>query len=403
MKKLDGRWLLGVSGGADSMALLDMCYTLKMDILVAHVNYHKRESANRDEKGVFSYCKKRKIPFFKRDIETYEKGNFQAQARVLRYAFFKELVDTYHCDGVLVAHHEDDVLETYIMQKQRESIPAYYGIKAVVNLYGLLVRRPLLDDTKKELELYCKQHQVSYFVDESNLSNHYTRNKIRHQQIEKMSKSERAALLLEMKRENEQLDRIQKQVEKLYLQGEKLDIVTLLDYEEDLRIAFLRYWIMKQSANYHISNKTIMNIYKQIQGGKNFAYALKDGYTILCSYGKLSIEQKKDTSFSYKVTSLEAIQTPYFKISKSGLKIEGVMVSEKDFPLTIRNYQTGDKIMLRFGSKKVSRFFIDRKIDKQEREVWPVVVNNVGEIIFVCGIGCDIKHYSNNFNMFVVK
>ena len=76
---------------------------------------------------------------------------------------------------------------------------------------------------------------------------------------------------------------------------------------------------------------------------------------------------------------------------------------EDDFPITIRNVEEHDVIELRFGNKKINRWFIDRKIPKKERKIWPVVVNAKGNVILVPKIGCDIAHFSNNPTIFVLK
>jgi len=78
-------------------------------------------------------------------------------------------------------------------------------------------------------------------------------------------------------------------------------------------------------------------------------------------------------------------------------------LQEDDFPITIRNAQAGDVIQLRFGRKKLNRWFIDRKIPKKERKIWPVVTNKDGIVILVPKIGCDIAHFSNNPTLFVLK
>ena len=78
-------------------------------------------------------------------------------------------------------------------------------------------------------------------------------------------------------------------------------------------------------------------------------------------------------------------------------------LSAEDFPITIRSPKEGDQIELRFGKKKLNRFFIDRKISHKERKSYPVVVNSVGNVVLVPKIGCDVKHYTVKPNCFVIK
>ena len=93
----------------------------------------------------------------------------------------------------------------------------------------------------------------------------------------------------------------------------------------------------------------------------------------------------------------------YFKISKEGSSVEALTLSESDFPITIRSPKPMDAIQLRFGRKKVNRFFIDRKISHKERKTYPIVVNRMGNVVLVPKLGCDVEHYSIQPNCFVLK
>ena len=146
MKNLDKTqtYIIGVSGGADSMALLNMCKEHNLNIIVAHMNYLKRESANRDEQIVIDYCEKNHIKCeVKHQLEPCNE-NFQAFARKKRYAFYEQLMKKYQASKVLLAHHLDDHIETYLLQQQRNSQSDYYGIAKEVYVHNCLIYRPLL-------------------------------------------------------------------------------------------------------------------------------------------------------------------------------------------------------------------------------------------------------------------
>ena len=119
--------------------------------------------------------------------------------------------------------------------------------------------------------------------------------------------------------------------------------------------------------------------------------------------GKLCIELKDEVAYAYTYEHIQFEKTPYFCISQTGSSVEALTLTKDDFPITIRNAKKGDQIQLRFGTKKLNRWFIDRKIPKKERKVWPVVVNKDGNVILVPKIGCDIAHFSNNPTLFVLK
>ena len=118
--------LIACSGGPDSMALLDMVKD-KYDVYVAHINYHKRATADRDERIVKNYCKKNNLPLYVKDYKDTKGGNFQDKARVFRYEYFSQLVKELKLKRVLVAHHKDDLIETYFLQLNRGGEVSYYG------------------------------------------------------------------------------------------------------------------------------------------------------------------------------------------------------------------------------------------------------------------------------------
>ena len=182
------KYVLGVSGGPDSMALLDLFRKQGYQGVVALVNYHKRVDSTQDYEVVKEYCKQHNIPLAYKEIFSYDEGNFQAQARVLRYDFYKEIAILYQCEAVLLAHHYDDFLETVLMQKNRHQEDGYWGILETSNYQGLTVLRPLLACTKQQLLDYCIHHQIAYRIDSSNLESDYTRNKIRNQELAKYTK-----------------------------------------------------------------------------------------------------------------------------------------------------------------------------------------------------------------------
>ncbi len=394
-------YVLGVSGGPDSMALMEMCRLQHLSFVVAHMNYQKRDSALRDENIVCEYCEKYKIPCY---VEKQNKeciGNFQAFAREERYAFYKRLIDQYHGEAVLLAHHLDDHLETYMMQKQRHSQGEYYGIKEDAYLYGCRIIRPLMKYTKQDLLAYCIEHHVPYGFDESNFSDDYTRNRIRHTYIDHMTRNEKELLAKEIQLKNQQLEAHKKEVS-CFLNTWKEDTESLLLESEDQVKRILRTWIY-QKIHVHISENLCTELSEMLKNKKNWEKNITKEYGVYKEYGRLYVGKLECESYRYQYDFILYEQTPYFKIQQSGKSVEALTLSKSDFPITIRNVQKGDTIKLRFGRKKIHRWFIDRKIPSWERKIWPVVENAAGEVILVPQIGCDISHFSNNPNIFVVK
>ena len=192
--------LVAVSGGSDSMALLDMLYKKGEKLIVCHINYGFRESALRDELIVRDYCDKRsiKLEILKNIKYKREDGNFENWARVIRYNFFKEMYKKYNCDCLYVGHNLDDLLETYFIQKERKSKCDFFGIKEESYMYEMRVKRILLNYSKDELSEYCNSNGVVFGVDETNFDETYLRNNIRHNIIKIMSKEEKLDVVKEI-------------------------------------------------------------------------------------------------------------------------------------------------------------------------------------------------------------
>lgn len=379
--------VVACSGGPDSMALLDQLNKQGRDIVVAHVNYKHRDTADRDENIVKEYCQKYGIPV-RVCYPIHEKGNFQAWARDVRYAFFEEVADEFDTKLLYVAHQMDDVIETYFFQKKRNMICDYYGLKQESSRHGYKIIRPLLSYTKVELQMYCVENGVSFGIDESNLTNHYTRNVIRHTQIEKMSRKEKEEWILKIEEENAVWKKQRNQIN-LFLKGWNYDIQLLLNQESA--------WLYLDSflfntLHHHFSRKYMEELCIQL---KSNVLIEIENYLLERHNNKLYFLPKpKDVN--YKLNALKVGEYEDFTILSQGNRIEGFSVEASDFPLIIRRVRANDSIKMRFGNKNVHRFFVDRKISKIQRKYWLIVENKLGHVIFVPGLGCDVEHYSQN-------
>lgn len=394
-------YVIGVSGGPDSMALLDLCRRKGLSFLVAHMNYQKRETALRDEEIVKTYCARYAIPCYVKKQNKPCKGNFQAFARKERYHFYQQLLEEHHGDAVLLAHHLDDHLETYLMQQERGSPGVYYGIQEATVIYGCRILRPLMMYTKQELLAYCIEHQVPYGFDESNFTDDYARNRIRHMFIDNMNRKEKDALAKEIDEKNQELLAANKQAD-AFLASWQYDAASLMKQPEAMQRCVLRTWIY-QNSKQHIAKKLLEELLEALLKANNWTRDIGKGYCMSKEYGLVHIHEQHMPSYAYVLDTLICMDTPYFHLCKDGKSTEALTLYPQDFPITIRNVEKGDAIELRFGRKKVHRWFIDRKIPSWERKRWPVVVNAQGNVILVPQIGCDIAHFSNNPSIFVVK
>ena len=177
-----GPVLVGVSGGADSVALLIILQELGYKVQALHCNFHLRgEESDRDERFVAELCRHRNIPLTTRHFDTQEYAaqnsiSIEMAARDLRYNWFYEMLDTTDAQCIAVAHHRNDQAETLLLNLIRGT-----GIRGLAGMYPLRnkIARPLLCVNREEILSYLSQIKQDYVTDSTNLEREATRNKIR--------------------------------------------------------------------------------------------------------------------------------------------------------------------------------------------------------------------------------
>ena len=178
--------VLGVSGGPDSITMLDILRQIReefdFEIVVAHINHMIRKEAIQDEEYVKKYCEKNNIKcFVKRtdviDIANNKKIGTEEAGRLVRYEFFDEVLKQTGSNKIAIAHNKNDKVETIIMHVLRGS--GLSGIKGIEPIRGNIIR-PLIECKREEIEKYCDENRLEPRIDKTNFENDYTRNKIRN-------------------------------------------------------------------------------------------------------------------------------------------------------------------------------------------------------------------------------
>lgn len=183
--------VVGVSGGPDSITLLDLLLKLKnqniikFDIVVCHINHMIREEATSDEGYVKEYCNKHNIECFVKRTEVEEiakqnKMGTEETGRKIRYDFFYEILEKTKSNKIATAHNANDNAETVLMNIIRGCGTS--GLKGIEANNKQLIR-PLIECSRTEIEEYCKQNNLNPRIDKTNFENDYTRNKIRNMLI----------------------------------------------------------------------------------------------------------------------------------------------------------------------------------------------------------------------------
>ncbi|MGL4292004.1 MAG: tRNA lysidine(34) synthetase TilS, partial [Bacteroidales bacterium] len=375
--------LIGFSGGADSMALLDILTTLGYECIAAHCNFRLRgDESVRDHEFTRLTARKYGIPFREIEFDTKEyaktKGiSIEMACRELRYEWFEELLQETGAQAIAVAHHLDDSIETFLLNLLRGTgIAGLTGINAV---NGNVVR-PFSTVCRREIEDYLAIRGIDFVTDSTNKEDIYQRNKIRLQLIPLLREINPFACDSVVKT----IQHLQ-ETEKIYahaIHDIKNKIVSI--HEEEVRISIdgLKHTIAPRSVlfeilrEYDVSSLMIRDIWDCIDGisGKQF---FAGDYRILKDRDDLIINRRihnQEIDQTVIPQGVTAIQIPVEMRFEELAYFPGFVIPKErniacfdadkiHFPLTLRKWNQGDKFApfgMR-GMKKISDYFSDHK------------------------------------------
>jgi len=412
--------LLAVSGGIDSVVLCELCNQTGYDFEIAHCNFQLRgEESERDERFVRGLAEKYKVEVKVKKFDTKKfteenKMSIQEAARVLRYEWFEDLVNgqlsmvnkkaaekihhspfTIH---ILTAHHANDNAETVLMNFCRGT--GLHGLTGIPVSYGN-IKRPLLVFTKDELMQFAKENKLDFVEDSSNLSSKYTRNLFRNEIIPAISK------VYPQVNENLNDNIIRfKEIEKLYkvaVADIKKKLVKKKENEWHIPVKQLMGYDNKALiydiiADFGFTEKQIDEVIKlaESDSGKyidspTFNYRLiKHRHWFIISpvnpvESAMIIIEEKDKTIIFEEGKIEIERSQISNLKpQTSNNIACLDAKEISFPLILRKWKTGDYFypLGMKKKKKLSRFFIDQKLSKIEKEkTWVIEMDK--KIIWV--------------------
>ena len=383
------KYLLACSFGPDSMALFHLLVKGGYHFDCAIVNYHLRDESNSEVAGLLNYASKFNVKVHVYEVKEDITSNIEARCRNARYTFFKELSEKYGYDEVLVAHHQDDLIETYLLQKQRQNYPIYYGIEENTFIMGVKIHRPLLNYKKSELLTICDKNQVPYSIDKTNFDVTIKRNKIRHEIVSKMNEEERREILGVIEQENKNLSSLLSSIKK-----EKLSCV---DYvlSLDLKTASYALNMLAKSLNdsLYLSRQNVGQVLNVLKSSKpNGQFKIKEGLYLLKEYEQFEFLTSKieSVTYAYLISKPDSLNTKYFYLDFTG-DTSNRNVSPSDYPIIIRNVKLSDTVFINGYKVKARRLMIDWKVPLRKRLVWPVIINKDNKCIYIPRYQKDFK------------
>ena len=401
--------VVGVSGGPDSMALLSMLLKYRdqkeIQIIAAHVDHNVRRTSAKEREFVESWCMKHNIFFETMTIDKYGDDNFENEARSIRYHFFEEVIHKYQAKILMTAHHGDDLMETILMRLTRGStLKGYGGFAEVATMKDYQIIRPLLRYTKKDLEQYDKKHKIPYVIDKSNFKTIHTRNRYRKHLLPFFKKEDPNVHLKFLKFSkilNEYDNLIESQVHQLLSKVYHDNTLFIKKYQElepimQSRIIHTILESIYKDDLMLINDRHVELIQKLIQSRKSNSYIyLPNNIRAIKTYDQTKIVMSIDQVSGYEIELNDYVTLPnghhlkrVTSCDTNGNDVARLNSADLALPLYVRTRRHGDKIagFHMKGHSKVKDIFINHKVPLKDRELWPVVVDSKGEVVWIPGI-----------------
>jgi tRNA(Ile)-lysidine synthase len=392
--------LVGLSGGADSVALITILVSLGYQCEAAHCNFHLRdEESDRDEDFVKDLCKKNKINLHIEHFQTKEYAkakhiSIEMAARELRYNWFEKLRKATGCSVIAIAHHKDDSIETFLLNLIRGTgIDGLCGIRPKNNY----IVRPLLALSQDEVLDYLSSLKQDFVNDSSNAELIYQRNKIRHQVIpllETLNPSVRDTIISTTERMQDVAhyyhEGLENNKEQIFAQEKKSKTINIGELLKTPAPKSLLYYLLKE---YNFSSDSIPAIYNSISqdtGGRFYSKT----HRVTRDRDVFRIETLEQVSTKQKPTIKQS-----FRFYENDYKIPketkfAVLDAEKlTLPLTLRLWKAGDWFIPfgMKGRKLISDYLTDKKVSSIQRENTYVMCSG-NDIVWIVGERSDNRY-----------
>ncbi|MCL7988174.1 tRNA lysidine(34) synthetase TilS [Sphingobacterium sp. lm-10] len=405
------RLLLGVSGGKDSMLMAFLLWKLGYSIAIAHCNFKLRGvESELDEQLVREFSETHHIPYYTTHFDTKlhaeeHKLSIQMSARELRYQWFENLRQTHHFDAIAVAHHQQDHIETVFINLARGT--GLRGLRGIASKRDQIIR-PILWMSSQEIAQAVATYQVPYRDDQSNFSNKYVRNKVRLDilpQFRVLNANFDQIMLDNIERFTDSYDLLQRLTgamrEKLFISIDgriEIEKILLEPYLNDTSLLFELFRPYNFEKNV-LADLAESGLHKTGSQFESESHLLMVDRTHLLLYS--SNHTPVETQYLEQGDAYLAIsgRTLSFSISTDTTRDAAPHTAKVDlealiFPLMIRRWMPGDRFIPlgMNSSKKLSDFFIQRKVPLLEKERVPVLINGNGEIIWIVGYQLDNRY-----------
>lgn len=409
------RYLLGVSGGIDSMCMAELFLhsELHPGFAVAHVNFSLRGSeSDGDMDSVLEWGRRNGIRVYTRtfDTKSYAAGksiSTQMAARELRYGFFEELIEKEGFDYLAIAHNLDDSIETVFLNIARGT--GLRGLAGIPVRNGRIIR-PLLGVSRSQIREYAERCGVSYRDDRTNFESHYARNRIRNiifPEFRKINPSFLDTVHRDSGYFREASDILDEMYEGIYgrvcseSEDGGLNIATRTLLEE----GHCGYWLNRMLRHYGFNSGQISDVVRCMNSGQNGRIFRSGTHELLFGTERMRvypIKQEEKAEFIIEGPGVYNFKGTRFRLDffprpagfnpVSDGSVLYFAADNLKMPLKCRGWQPADRFRpfgMQRGSKKLSDFFTDLKMDRIQKLAQPVLFDADGRVICLPGLRID--------------
>ncbi|WP_162140226.1 tRNA lysidine(34) synthetase TilS [Haploplasma axanthum] len=386
--------IVAVSGGIDSMVLLNILITEKYKPIVVHFNHNTRKTNERDQDLIINFSKNNNLIYHIFSININE-GNFQSEARDLRYEKLRMIAKKYKTSYIATAHHLDDLAETILIKMTRGSnLYGYSGIQPLYVKDEITYIRPLLNIDKKTIIDYALLHKIPYFTDESNYSDNYLRNRYRHTVIP-ILKQENQQFLKKVYNFHTQLKDAASYIKNQALKELHNNSINIENFKKlDVVIQKEMIAILFEQDNLETTFETIDKIRCMLlNDSPNQEYTLENKYTFIKAYNEAFIKKNQtknvfDITLNDSLNILPNMEKITFFNNPSNIDNETVKIcyNKLSLPLRARTRKPGDTLSFKYGRKKLKDYLIDLKLPKYERDKLWLITDSNDIILWVSNI-----------------
>lgn len=375
--------VVGVSGGVDSMCLLHILHKFGIHLHVVHIDYQKRGvQSDKDATMVEQTAKKLEADWEVVTVDPEEAAgkNFQQWAREVRYSAFEVKLEAVAADAIATAHHKNDQIETIIQKLFRGSgLASWSGMK----IWDGRLFRPLLNANREEIEAYCREQQVPFRTDETNLKSDYARNFLRNEWLHEMQQHFPGwqANILRLAEQAKIFEASMTYILNDISDGkDRIYREAFLQLDEGLQKSVLIQYMQRVDASLEISRPALKELSKlgALETGKSIKFT--PHMELICDrdYFKLVV----DSGHAGQLYTLEKAQLKEAGFSFNGLEFKMQPYENPDFeqalyvdmdsllwPVRLRSWKDGDRFqpLGMDGHQSVADHLTNRKISATEK------------------------------------